>query len=249
MSSPYLSRLDPFIMKKIHSLLIGIFLFGIQPLSAQYRHEWTAFLGVANYQGDLPEPHFEVVESRLAAGLIYRYHWHPQWSLRAQLIVGQIRGDDRHAQSRASRQFRFSSSLIESAFAVEWKPFGRQSHYYVGKFRPHWGPYVFLGLGLTQADPRATCYRTDLPKEVDPFASEMRQTLFLAVPVGLGIRYDWSPHWSVGLEVGQRPVFSDLLDGVSVSGNPDKDDWYVFSGLTISWLIGAHHYRDINAGL
>ncbi len=236
-------------MKQIHILFLGLFLLCVEPIFAQYRHEWSAFLGVANYQGDLPEPHVEIIESRLAAGILYRYHWHPKWSIRGQMIVGKISGDDRHAQSRSSRKFRFSATLAETALAVEWKPFGRQSYYYVGKFRPHLGPYIFLGLGLTHADPQVSCYRTDVPKEIDPFAGEMRQKWFLATPVGLGIRYDWSPQWSVGIEIGQRPVFSDLLDGVSVTGNPKKDDWYVFSGLTVSWLIGARYYRDINTGL
>ena len=212
----------------------------------QYRHEWSVFMGAANYQGDLPEPHLELVESRLAGGLLYRYHWHPKWAVRAQVIRGRISGDDAHANTRSSRKFRFSAPITESAIGLEWKPFGRRSLYYVGKFRPHIGPYLYAGVGVAHARPVAVCYRTDMPPEFDPFAGEMRQSWFLAVPYGVGLRVDATPRWSVGLEVGQRPVFSDLLDGISVTGNPEKDDWYVFSGLTISWRIGTSRFRDVN---
>lgn len=247
--SPSFSILESWNMNILHALLLGIFLSGAQLLQAQYEHEWSVFTGIANYQGDLPEPHLELIESRMAGGLIYRFHWHHQWSLRGQIIAGQISGDDKHAKSRSERKFRFSATLLESAVTVEWKPMGRQSHYYVGKFHPHLSPYIFAGLGMTYARPHVLCYREDLPEETDPFAREMNQNWFLALPVGLGLRYDASPEWSVGIEVGQRPVFSDLLDGVSQSGNPKKDDWYIFSGITVSWLIGTRHFRDMNAVL
>ena len=233
-------------MKRISVFLSVFLMFSVQLLTAQYHHEWSVFLGVANYQGDLPEPHLELLESRLAGGLIYRWHGHPKWALRTQVIAGRISGDDLHAEARSSRKFRFSTPLVETAIMAEWKPFGRRSQYFVGRFRPHISPYVYAGIGITYARPGPECYREGMPAEFDPFSGEMQQSWFLAVPIGLGLRADLHPDLSIGLEVGQRPVFSDLLDGVSISGNPERDDWYVFSGLTLSWMIGTRRYRDVN---
>ncbi|MCF8238830.1 MAG: DUF6089 family protein [Saprospiraceae bacterium] len=233
-------------MKHVPFFICVLFLCSVHLLQAQYHHEWSVFLGVANYQGDLPEPHLELVESRLAGGLIYRWHAHPKWALRSQIIAGRISGDDLHAKSRNSRKFRFSTPLVETGVMLEWKPFGRRSQYFVGRYRPCLSPYLFAGVGVTYARPRPECYRDGMPPEFDPFFREMKQSWFLALPIGLGLRADLHPDLSIGLEVGQRPVFSDLLDGVSVSGNPERDDWYVISGLTLSWMIGTRQYRDIN---
>ncbi|MBK7345088.1 MAG: T9SS type A sorting domain-containing protein [Saprospiraceae bacterium] len=96
---PSFSILESWNMNILHAFLLGIFLSVAQLLQAQYEHEWSVFTGIANYQGDLPEPHLELIESRMAGGLIYRFHWHHQWSLRGQIIAGQISGDDKHAKS------------------------------------------------------------------------------------------------------------------------------------------------------
>ncbi len=233
-------------MKQLVILFLCLHVCFLPGLQAQYQHEWSVFLGMSNYQGDLPEPHIELLESRLAGGVIYRWHGHDQWALRMQVLGGRISGDDRHARYRSSRKFRFSAPLIETAVMAEWKPFGRESHYFVGRFRPHIGPYLFAGVGITYAPSKTECYREGKPPEYDPFSREMKQSWFLALPYGVGLRFDVHPDLSLGLEVGQRPVFSDLLDGVSNSGNPDRDDWYMFSGITLSWIIGSRKFRDLN---
>ena len=227
-------------------LLLLVWLLAGGSLSAQYTHELGTFFGVANYQGDLPEPHVELIESRLAGGVYYRYHFGPRWNLRGNLFLGRITGDDVHAKSRSSRQFRFTSPIGEAAVMMEWKIFGRRSNYYVGLFQPFMTPYLFAGIAFAWANPKPECYRSDCPPGSDPFSVEMNQNVFLGTPFGLGVRYDITPKVTLGMEVGQRPVFSDLLDGVSVTANPDRNDWYIFTGMTVSYMIGQARYRDVN---
>ena len=60
----------------------------------------------------------------------------------------------------------------------------------------------------------------------------------LPIPFGLGVKADINHQWMVGLEWGMRPVFSDMLDGVSQSGNPDQNDWYGMGGMNLSFRFG-----------
>lgn len=237
------------IWKKIQQKGIFVLYFAalnFSGLYAQYTHEIGFLMGLSNYQGDLPEPHVELIESQLAGGIYYKYHFDSNWSLRSNLFVGQISGDDRWADSRSFRKFKFTSQLIELAILGEWKPFARRSNYYVGMFQRYLTPYLFAGIAFTRSNPKPDCYHEDCLNGSNPFALEMKQTNFIAIPYGLGIRYDMTPKSSLGFEIGQRPVFSDVLDGVSVSANPDRNDWYIISGVTFSYLFGQKRYRDIN---
>lgn len=56
--------------------------------------------------------------------------------------------------------------------------------------------------------------------------------------MGAGLKYDLSRQLVIGIEVGLRPTFDDLLDGISQAGNPDKNDWFGFGGLTLHYRIG-----------
>jgi len=227
-------------------LLVSLLLFTLGPAAGQYSHEMGILLGVSNYQGDLPEPHVEMIESRLAGGVFYNYHLNRYWALRANAAVCQISGDDRWADSRSFRQFRFRATVAEMAVGAVWKPLARRSNYYVQVFQPHLTPYLFAGIGAVYSDARPDCYRQDCLDGLDPFAMEMPQRWFVAIPYGLGVRYDMSPRWTLGFEIGQRPVFNDRLDGVSVSANPERNDWYIIGGLTVSYMVGQKRYRDIN---
>lgn len=56
--------------------------------------------------------------------------------------------------------------------------------------------------------------------------------------MGAGMTYDLSRRWVLGGELGARTALNDYFDGVDWSGNPTKDDWYWFGGLTLSRRLG-----------
>jgi OmpA-OmpF porin, OOP family len=215
-------------------------------LSAQRIQEWGLLYGLSHYQGDLSEPHIELSETRKAGGMFYRMHLGPSWHLRGQVTAGQFSGDDRHSPARAFRQYRFHSSWVETGIMGEWKWRGRRSPYYVGVFRRHLSPYFFAGLALTRVWGKAECYRPECLEGVSPLSREPGQSWFFALPYGLGLRWEFAPSWSAGMELGHRPVFSDHLEGVSVTGNPRRRDWYLLSGISVSYLIGQKQLRDVN---
>ena len=60
----------------------------------------------------------------------------------------------------------------------------------------------------------------------------------LTIPFGAGILFNINESWSVTLEGGARPAFTDYLDGISQAGQAQNDDWYGFGGLLIGYKWG-----------
>ncbi|MEO0341285.1 MAG: DUF6089 family protein, partial [Bacteroidota bacterium] len=60
---------------------------------------------------------------------------------------------------------------------------------------------------------------------------------FITVPFGMGLKAYVSDQFTLGIEAGLRPVFSDYLDGISQSANPDMNDWYGVLNLTASYRL------------
>jgi hypothetical protein len=61
----------------------------------------------------------------------------------------------------------------------------------------------------------------------------------------LGMKSNISPHIILALEVGARYTFTDNLDGsnpkdesLTKFGNINNNDWYVFSGLSLTYTFG-----------
>ncbi|MFT7395360.1 MAG: hypothetical protein ACI96G_000085, partial [Flavobacterium sp.] len=66
-------------------------------------------------------------------------------------------------------------------------------------------------------------------------------------PMILGIKSNITPSLIVALEMGARYTFTDNLDGSNPKkeslkplqfGNINNNDWYVFSGLTLTYTFG-----------
>ena len=71
----------------------------------------------------------------------------------------------------------------------------------------------------------------------------------ITLPAIVGLKANVSPYVVLGLEIGARYTFTDNLDGSAAEtedgllndlkfGNLNNNDWYVFTGLTISFTFG-----------
>ena len=70
-----------------------------------------------------------------------------------------------------------------------------------------------------------------------------------AIPITAGIKGRVFDRIVVGLEVSARYTFTDNLDGSNPSGsefanlrfgNTNSDDWYVFSGISVTYTFGRN---------
>jgi hypothetical protein len=228
-------------MKYIFSLYLCLFfvsITGAQQLSNRFL-EAGAMFGGTSYSGDVSEKRIELNETNPGFGFFVRYHLNSSFSLKAHIYSGSIAGDDKNT-GLARRKYRFGTSIFETALVGEWFFFPHDRYSSTGIFKKHLQPYIFGGIGLTFADPKAEYYGNTPNQDLKvPLPEEGLKNKFVLAPIGVGLRAELLDWFSLGLEGGFRPVFSDDLDGMKVNGNPNSGDWYYFAGLTISVMLGG----------
>lgn len=199
-------------------------------------------LGTTSYQGDLNPHNYPAWDALdLAYGLFLRRQLNPVWSVRLDLKRGVWRGSDAfHPESsNFYRDYSFSNTITQGAVLLEWDPFGR-SRYPQGpyQFRPRVTPYFLGGVGALHSDPTAD-FRTGneglLPEPIARDKAEGGSSVQFAVPVGGGVKVDLGYRTTLGLEMSTTYAWSDLIDGISASANPDARDWVVGGGANLTF--------------
>ena len=227
-------------MKRMIALLSICVFISLQTLNAQQSNfEFGALIGISTYQGDLIETDFySLKEMEFGYGFTIRNHINSNFSIRANMLRGKISGSDFNYEARQDRGFVFSSHITEFSAQVELDFLGHLRDRN-GKLRKIVSPYFFAGWGAAFID-KSTTYNELNPNrdnlvEIDQDKNSTYKRSWFSVPFGLGAKINLNKSLFLGIEWGARPVFSDLLDGISLSGNPDENDWYAFGGTTISY--------------
>ncbi len=228
-------------MKKIYLFLFPLFF--ASSVNGQYQLEGGVFVGMATYQGDFVKetlPLFK--EGNIAVGLTGRYVHNYTLAFRGNLIFGKISGDDYNYIDRRGRALQFTNSITELSGLVEWEPLGAKRYLSGVGFKRMVSPFLFIGVGLAFTNPKTDYSRYEGSSDAMNLKMTMDQnakyfkTRF-AIPFGLGFKFDFTENWYASLEVGMRYAFTDYLDGVSEAGNPDANDWYHFSGVSLFYRI------------
>ncbi len=196
-------------MKRISVFVVLVFLGS--PLFAQY-FEIGSYAGVSNYSGELSENKIAMQEFNPMLGVYGKFNATPLLSLKASISKGGISGNDKNAQSTAirNRNLNFRSDVVEFALTseVNLSPFNiRENKTGV--------PYFFSGIAITHFNPEAQMRGSWY--ELQPLRTEGNKysRTTLAVPFGLGMKFNLTYKLNFGFEVGARMSFSDYLDDVS----------------------------------
>jgi OmpA-OmpF porin, OOP family len=223
-------------------------------LSGQVRPkwEWGLFAGGANYLGDLVETEYPVPgETNPALGAFVGINIGYQWTMRMNGFHASLSGDDANFKDeniKLNRMFRFESRLTELSLMAQWEPFGRKRYPDEGGFNKIFSPYLFAGVGLAIVDPGADFSLAPREGDIARIQEDKDAGAGIhknfTVPFGGGFKIDVSKRSSLGLELGLRNAFSDYLDGVSRSGNPEKNDWYLIGGLALTHRMGPRDTDD-----
>ena len=227
-------------------LLTILCLFSFISLSAQqFNMEAGLFLGAANYGGDLGHTNYPVLkETQLAHGGFLRYRLGSRWALRANVTIAKISGDDLNFTTPEWRQRRaisFKSNLTEVGILAEWSPLERRKFERNTSFSRRISPYLFAGVGGVIFDPNTNFEKNKMDEltadiEADQLANVTNARV--TIPFGMGVKFNLTDRYVIGLEGGLRPGFTDYLDGVSQAGNPNDNDWYGFAGMTMTYRFG-----------
>lgn len=187
------------------------------------------FVGASTMGGDLVASNLgSVSDANLAFGAMLRKYVHPNVALRANALStrltssdhGLLQGDDRQA-------FVSETSLTELSVVVEYDILGHRRNWQATA--GGLSPFIFLGAGTALTDPKPT-FGYEGPKVTADKEAEYSKARFV-LPFGAGLRYNVSDKLALAFEFSVRPTFSDYLDGISESRNPDKNDWYGFGSI------------------
>jgi OmpA-OmpF porin, OOP family len=215
-------------------------------LSAQ---TWDVGLSAnaSNYQGDVVKPLlFTLQETNLCAGVFVRRNFDDLFSLRGNALFGRLTGNDANFPedpSRTLRGFSFRTTLIEFSIQGELGLLRPQNA--AGQNRPVI-PYLFAGFGYAGVNAAVNFNEPNLGTSQALIREDRKNASqgTVAFPIGLGFRFPIGEKNTLGFEAGFRPTVSDYLDGVSKTGNPNKNDWYIIGGLNLAFNLGKSRDSD-----
>lgn len=208
--------------------------------NAQNTSEIGVGLGATNYRGEI-SPDYQLQNNRPALTVFYRKDVSVPITLRGGFTAGFLRAADDNVNGANGgvpplqnyRQANTKGSLLEASAVVEYN--FMDYHYRTDKV--HFTPYLFAGLAAFYAN---TTTVSNNPALGGAF-NQSGAMLGFAIPAGVGFKYALSEHINLGLEVGVRKAFTDQLDHLSEQDqllvNPHDQDWYYYSGLSLSYTF------------
>jgi hypothetical protein len=218
-------------MSKSLVSIFGLLFFSNIVFSQNYEIGLT--LGSTLYNGDI-----DVVAKNMgsamrpAIGLLGKYRLSNNVLLRGQVLIGKLSASEKnHPMAwRQERGFTFVSNLTEISAMLEWELINK------GRFTG----FAFGGVGATFFNPK-TDFNTPSKyvADVNPDLNTNYKKITPAIPLGFGVKYALPKDFYLAAEVGYRFVFTDYLDGISKTANPDRKDTYYYTGLTLTKAFGG----------
>lgn len=158
-----------------------------------------------------------------AFSLFYRYNLNPRQAFRANLLGGNIRGNDLDFSNalQQARASSFSGLIGELGLTYEYNffPYSTMRSRYID-----YTPYIAAGVAMVVVN---TVDFAVLP----------------AIPVSAGFKVNVANHLGLEFEYGFRKTFYDNFDGLTEMVDPEdrswthNNDWYTFMGVSITWKM------------
>lgn len=266
--------------RKIRKLLIVFLLTvaGI-PIAAGQDFEVGPYVGGAYYLGDLnPGGHFK--SPQLAYGIIARYNLDMRWAVKLNAFRGKVKGNSSQSTYLPDRQLSFESNVTDISGVIEFNfiPYftGSQRHKITPYIYAGVGVFFFNPMnGGTELRPLGTEGQNEGYEGRKPYSLTS-----VNIPFGIGMKLSAGKRLGFTVFWEMHKTFSDYLDDVSTTyylygpeinpdspeeylsdpsmskepgmqrGNSRDNDWYSFSGLTITYkfaLGNARKCRDLES--
>ena len=159
------------------------------------------------------------------------------------MLYGEFTADDSKSNTTARQQrgYEVDNSVLEASVGLEVN----FVEYNLHKLGPAFTPYLYTGL---------TYFRYDYNYFNGGVLQDISQKDgAFAIPMTLGFKYRINQFLIFGAEIGARYTFTDNLDASNPEGsnfeqfrfgNIFSDDWYVFSGVTLTYTFGRKLCTD-----
>lgn len=209
-------------------------------------YEIGVFAGGANNIGDVGRTNF-ILPSGIAYGGLFKWNKSKRYAWRASFIHGKFKADDSKSSisSRRQRGYVVKNSMTEASVGLEFNFVDYNLH----RLGPAFTPYLYTGV---------TYFRYDYNYfDAGQFINFNQTDGSFAIPMTVGAKYRLNQFLILGAEIGARYTFTDNLDASNPEksrlisnqldvafGNIFSDDWYVFSGLTLTYTFGRKPCQD-----
>ena len=220
-----------------HITILIISFLSLQ-LSYSQINEIGVYAGGSNLVTDVGSTRYINPDSP-ALGLIYKLNASSRHSWRLSVIYADIQAHDSKSTDprRIQRDYDFDSNLLEISGGLEFTFLDFNLH----SGLPMITPYLYSGLSAIHFDDYYFSGGTQTPVNTKSWS--------FAVPMTVGIKTNILGKFVIGAEVGARYTFTDALDGSYPNdpnlksyrfGNINNNDWYVFSGFTLTYTFGEN---------
>ena len=200
-------------------------------------NELGVFVGGINYIGDVGATNY-VAPNEPAFGIIYKWNRSPRHAWRFSYYQGKLKSNDTDSKvpSRKLRGNSFENSIKEFSAGMEFNFMDFDLHDGKKKITP----YISSGINYFIYD---EIFILNNKSKLD-----YRSSAF-AIPMIIGVIALVFDNFVLGAEVGARYTFTDNLDGSNPKndnfetlrfGNLNSNDWYVFSGITLTYTFGLN---------
>lgn len=220
-------------------LASAILLFTLTITGYSQTYEIGGIVAGANYIGDVGRTNY-VYPNTMAFGGIFKWNRSERHSFRGSVIVGSIEGDDADSPEsrRKQRGYSFSNKITEVSLGVEYTFWEFNLH----ESEPQAAPYLYTGLTYF--------WHQELYKRPGDVITDYDGASSIAIPMVVGYKASLGTTMVIGFEIGARYTFTDNLDGSNPSkgdpgndpdapfGNINSNDWYVFTGINLTFTFG-----------
>lgn len=214
---------------------IFFFILTIQ-LSQSQTHEIGVFLGGSNFIGDVGATDY-IAPNQLAIGGIYKWNRSSRHSFRASLMYTDLEMNDLKSDDprRKERGYKLNNSIVEASVGLEFTFFDFNLH--DGKNKAT--PYLYSGITVA--------YHDNYFFPNGQLTSENTSSFAYGIPMVFGVKAKFMESFVLAAEIGARYTFSDEIDGSAPDydndastafGNKNNNDWYMFTGLTLTYTFG-----------
>lgn len=226
----------------MRSILAGFMMLFYMNTSQAQIFEIGPYLGGSNLIGDVGATKY-INPNSPAFGGVFKWNRSLRYAWRATLIHTSLKADDVNSNQeyRKLRGYSFSNSLTELTLGMEFNFW----EFDIYSDRTQITPYIATGISGTRM------------QKVDPTKDEERKdgNLYsLVLPMIIGAKGKLTDRLNLGVEVGARMAFHDDYDGSRPRGGyhdenrpfgSKNNDWYMFSGLTLTYTFGRTACYDI----
>lgn len=226
---------------QIRKFITSYFLITGHLIGFSQIHEMGMFFGGSNTISDIGSTHF-IYSNSPAVGLIYKWNLTTRYALRASFISSTLKSSDYYANdlSRFNRFFEVENKVFEFSAGMEVNFFDFNLHDQDKEFTP----YFFTGINYFQY--QLFTIRDQLSSiQVNKYDSALE----FSIPAIVGIKFSINNSFILSFETGFRYSLTDNIDGSNPIGQFENDvlvkhgeiynnDWYVFTGLALSYTFG-----------